>query len=472
VPLAVYAASLGGAVSYWDTGESQVVPWIFGIAHPTGFPAFTLAAGIFAHLFPAGPVAWRITLFSAIAMSAACWAIFASVRELKCGVWIALGASWMFAFGEIAWTRGTRAEVHALAAGLAALTLYFCVLWYLRGEPRAFATGALCWGLAIATHPVTALLAPALLVALFARVRTLRLRTLAQGLLMFAGGVALYAYLPIRSAIVTHARLDPTLALGEPPGKAFWDMNHPAAWAGFRSFLSGSDYGALQPFSAAFSLETYRTGAPPFFISLWREFTALGILVAAGGAFALARSRPWLAVALFLAAACPAVFAFGYPVEADLERYYLIPFVVIAILAGYGANAIAKGMPELRVVSALILPAIAVTLLMLNRNTFEQPKSSGAAELIRTVQDRTPDGAVLLAPWIDSTALAYAAYVDRSLGRRIVDNAWLSDEAGRVPGWIRAGRHVYVVDRVFGAVPGYRLIRIPGSPDLYRIEKQ
>ncbi|HEX5274018.1 MAG TPA: DUF2723 domain-containing protein [Candidatus Rubrimentiphilum sp.] len=472
MPLAVYATSLDGAVGYWDTGESQVVPWIFGIAHPTGFPAFTLAAGIFAHLFPGGTVAWRIAVFSAIAMSAACSAIFASLRELKCNVWIALGASWVFAFGEIAWTRGTRAEVHALAAGLAALTLYFCIRWYVRSEPRAFALGALCWGVAIATHPVTALLAPALLVALCARTRTLRLRTLAQGLLLSAIGVSLYAYLPIRSAVVTHARLDPTLALGLPPGQAFWDMNHPAAWEGFRSFVSGSDYGALRAFSAALHLETYRTGVPPFFISLWSEFTALGILVAAAGAIALARSRPWLSAALFLAFACPAVFAFGYPVEADLERYYLIPFIVMAILAGYGANAVAKAMPELRVVSALILPAIALALLILNRSTFDQPKSTGAAGLIRTVQIATPDDAVLVAPWIDSTALAYAAYVDRSLGHRIVDNAWLSDEAARVPGWIRAGRHVYVVDQVVGSVPGYRLIRIPGSPDLYRIEKQ
>ncbi len=472
MPLAVYAASLDGAVSYWDTGESQVVPWIFGIAHPTGFPAFTLAAGIFAHLFPAGTVAWRIALFSAIAMSAACWAIFLSLRELKCGPWIALGASWMFAFGEIAWTRGTRAEVHALAAAFAALTLYFCVRWYERGEPKAFALGTLCWGFAIATHPVTVLLAPALLVAFYARVRTLRLRTFAQGLLLLGIGLSLYAYLPIRSAIVTHAQLDPTLALGEPPGKAFWDMNHPATWAGFRSFLSGSDYGALKAFLAALSPETYRTGAPPFFMWLWREFTALGILIAAAGAIALARSRPWLAAALFLAAVCPAVFAFGYPVEADIQRYYLIPFIVTAILVGYGANAIAKAMPELRVPSSLVLPAIAVTLLILNRGTFEQPKSTGAEGLIRTVQSATPNDAVLLAPWIDSTALAYAAYVDRSLGRRIVDSAWLSDEAGRVPGWIRAGRPVYVVDQVFGSVPGYRLIRIPGSPDLYRIEKQ
>jgi len=331
--------------------------------------------------------------------------------------------------------------------------------------------GALFWGLAIATHPIAGLLAPALLVVLCARVRRVRLRSFALALLMLAGGVALYAYLPIRSAIVTQARLDPTLALGDPPGKAFWDMNHPATWEGFKHFLNGSDYGVGGAFAAAMKWETYRDGIPPFSKELWRELTAFGVLLAAGGIVALLRRRPWVAVALLLAGVCPAIFAFGYPSEADLARYYLIPFMVTAIFAGYGAAAVARALPELRLVSTLLMPAIAVTLLIVNRDIFAQPKSAGAMGLIQTVVATTPDDAVLLAPWIDSTALAYAAYVDRSLGRRIVDSAWLSDEAARVPRWMRQGRHVYVVDQVFGSVPGYRLIRIPGSPDLYRIAK-
>jgi MFS family permease len=472
VPLTVYTASLESAISYWDTGESQVVPWIFGIAHPTGFPAFTIAAGIFAHVFAIGTVAWRIAFFSAIAMSAASWAIFRALRELRCDTWIALGAGWVFAFGEIAWTRGTRAEVHALAACLAALTIYFSVRWYERGEHRAFVLGALCWGLAIATHPIAGLLAPALLVVLFARRGTIRLRSFALALLMLSCGLALYAYLPIRSAMVTQARLDPTLALGDPPGKAFWDMNHTATWDGFKHFLSGSDFGVGGAFAAAVKWQTYRDGVPPFLKELWREITAFGLLLTAGGMVALFRRSPWLAAALFLAAACPAIFAFGYPTEADLARYYLIPFLVAAILAGYGASAIARASPELRAISMLLMPAIAVTLLIVNRDTFQQPSYTGAAELISTIVASTPDDAVLLAPWIDSTALAYAAYVDHSLGHRIVDSAWLSDEAARVPGWMRQGRHVYVVDQVFGSVTGYRLIRIPGSPDLFRVAKE
>ena len=243
VPLAVYVASLDGAVSYWDTGESQVVPWIFGIAHPTGFPVFTIAAGVFAHVFAIGPVAWRIALFSAIAMSVAAWTVFRILRELDADTWIALGAACVFAFGQIVWTRGTRAEVHALAACFAALTLYFSVRWYVRSEPRSFIAAALCWGLGVATHPVVVLLGPALLVVFCARVRQVTLRVFAVALVALACGLAFYAYLPVRSAIVTQARLDPTLQLGDAPGKAFWDMNHASTWDGFKHEVSGSDYG-------------------------------------------------------------------------------------------------------------------------------------------------------------------------------------------------------------------------------------
>jgi 4-amino-4-deoxy-L-arabinose transferase-like glycosyltransferase len=468
----VYLASLDGAVSYWDTGESQVVPWIFGIAHPTGFPVFTIAAGVFAHVIPIGAVSWRIALFSAIAMSVAAWAVFRILRELDADRWIALGAACVFAFGEIVWTRGTRAEVHALAACFAALTLYSLVRWYVRGESRALVAGALCWGLGVATHPVVVLLGPALLVALCARARRLTLRVFAAGLIALACGLAFYAYLPIRSAIVTQARLDPTLRLGDAPGKAFWDMNHPATWDGLKHEISGSEYGAGGFLAAMVSPRTYHDGAPPFLEHLWREFTPFGILLALGGIVALARRDAALAIAFLLAGTIPAIFAFGYTIEADIGRYYLIPFFVVAVFAGYGASAIARALPEMRTASIVAMAGFAIALLIINRDTFNQPHSMGASGLIRTVVMHTPDDAVLLAPWIDSTALAYAAYVDGSLGHRVVDSAWLSDEAARVPRWIREGRHVYVVDQVFGSVPGYRLVKIPGSPDVYRIAKE
>ncbi|HEV2262172.1 MAG TPA: DUF2723 domain-containing protein [Candidatus Rubrimentiphilum sp.] len=474
MPLGVYIASLEGAVAYWDTGEAQVVPWIFGIAHPTGFPVFVIAAGIFAHIFPIGAVSWRIALFSAIAMSLTALMVFSILRELapKAETWIAAAAAWIFAFGEIVWTRGTRAEVHALAVCLSAVTLYFAVRWYARAEQRSLVWGALCWGMAIATHPIAAMLAPALCVIFFARIRRLKRATFVLALLALISGVAFYAYLPLRSAAITNARLDPTRAIGEPPGRAFWDLDHPSTMSGLRHYLSGADYGAGGVFASMIRVETYAAGGPRFFEALWHEFAPLGLLFLFGGLVMFFRRDAIAGIALFLAAAVPLSFALGYTIEADPGRYYLIPFFVVAIFIGYGALRIAAELPAMRLTTLFVMFGLAIGLIVLNRNIFAQPHDLGAKPLIATVIAKTSDGAILLAPWIDSTALAYAAYVQHSLGHRIVESAWLSDEAARVPGWVNAGRNVYVVDQIFGSVNGYKLIKIPGSPDLYRVVKE
>ncbi|MGH7709276.1 MAG: protein O-mannosyl-transferase family, partial [Vulcanimicrobiaceae bacterium] len=76
-PLVLYVASLSPAVAFWDTGEMQTVPWILGIAHPTGFPLFTLLGWAFSHVVAIDTVAWRISLLCALATAAAAWAGYA-----------------------------------------------------------------------------------------------------------------------------------------------------------------------------------------------------------------------------------------------------------------------------------------------------------------------------------------------------------------------------------------------------------
>ena len=468
MPFAVYFASLDGAAGYWDTGEAQVVPWIFGIMHATGFPAFTILAGIFAHAFPIGSVAWRIALFSALAMSGAAWLVFRIVNELDGDPWIAAAGAWVFAFGIVAWTRGTRAEVHALAAFLAVATLYAAIRWYRRGDPRMLVAGALAWGLGIATHPIDALLLPALLILFVARVRRVRLRAFALALAALTFGVVWYAYLPARSAAVTAARLDPTRSLGVPPGRSFWDNDHPSSWSGFVQEVSGTDFSAGGTVRSMIAPQTYIEAAPAYLLTLIVELSPVGVLLAAGGMYALWHRDRALAMAFAAAFAVPTAFGLAYTIEADSKRYYLIGFVVAAALAGYGASELIRALPALRRAATLTVTLLAFGLLAVNRETFEQRHDAGAQAVITTVIQNTPRNAVLISPWLFATPLAYGAYVEHRLGDRIVDPAWLAEDAARVPAWTRT-RPVYVVGILFGNVTGYRTVKIPGSPDLYRV---
>lgn len=470
-PLAIYLASLSGAVAYWDTGEAQTVPWMFGIMHPTGFPAFTIFGGIFAHAFAIGAVSWRMALFSALATSASAWLVARIGIDLGGRPAIAAACALVFAFGEVAWTRGTRAEVHTLALFFAMLAMRCAVRWYRDGLPRYLTAGALAWGLAIATHPITAMLLPAFLLLFLTRVRQTRVQTIALAFLALVGGLALYAYLPTRSAVVTAQRLDPTRSLGLAPGKAFWDENHPASWRGFVREVTGEEFPTRSAFAAMADLQTYRLQAPDFFLLLLHEITPLCALAALGGLYALARRDRWLALVLFFAFAFPAAFAFAFSIEADRQRYYLISFAVALVLTSAGASAVAQALPLLRRTTAAIIAAMAIVLLVLNRGAFAQPYSSGAQATINTAVEKTPHNAVLIAPWLFATPLAYEAYVNHGLGDRIVDAAWLADEAGNVPRWTKI-RPVFVVGKLFGSVPGYRTVRIPGSPDLWKVVKK
>ena len=472
MPLLVYAISLHGAAGYWDTGEAQTVPWIFGIMHPTGFPAFTLLAGIFAHVFVIGAVAWRIALFSALAMSGVAWLVSRIVRELGGDAWIATGAAWLFAFGDVAWTRGTRAEVHALAALFGALTVYCALRWYRRAEPRALIGGALAWGLGIATHPIVALLLPAVLVVFLVRVRRVTLRAFAFAVAALLFGVAWYAYLPVRSAIVTAAKLDPTRQLGLPPGQSFWDNDHPSSLGGFRKEVSGQEFKAGGTFADMLDLQTYRSGGDAWGELMLQELTPLGVLLALGGLFALARRGDgWLAAALFLAFAVPSAFAIAYSIETDPQRYNLIPFAVFAALGGFGASEIARALPPLRATTTAVVFGLAAAVFAINAHIFDQRADSGAQAVIDTAAEKTPPDAILIAPWLYATPLAYGAYVEHRLGDRIVVSSWLSENADRVPAWLRQ-RPVYVIGRLFGSVPGYRIQKIPSTGvDVYRVTR-
>src|SRR5688572_23602549 len=64
--LGLYSLTLAPTVLEADAGEFQFVPWLPGIAHPTGYPLYVMAGWAWSHLLPVGEVAWRMNLLSAV----------------------------------------------------------------------------------------------------------------------------------------------------------------------------------------------------------------------------------------------------------------------------------------------------------------------------------------------------------------------------------------------------------------------
>ncbi|HEY4752378.1 MAG TPA: DUF2723 domain-containing protein, partial [Candidatus Limnocylindrales bacterium] len=120
VALAAYVRTLMPGQAFDDWGEMQTVPHVLGIAHPTGYPTYILAAHLF-ELLPIGSIAYRSNLFSgvlvALAMASLTWtAVRLGVRPVVAGA-AALATG---AVGTV-WAAATVAEVNPLHLALIAL---------------------------------------------------------------------------------------------------------------------------------------------------------------------------------------------------------------------------------------------------------------------------------------------------------------------------------------------------------------
>ncbi|MDQ2806101.1 MAG: DUF2723 domain-containing protein [Chloroflexota bacterium] len=61
----LYGLTLSPTINFLDSGELTTVAWTAGIAHPPGYPLYTLISSAFIHL-PFGEPAWRMNLLSAL----------------------------------------------------------------------------------------------------------------------------------------------------------------------------------------------------------------------------------------------------------------------------------------------------------------------------------------------------------------------------------------------------------------------
>jgi hypothetical protein len=472
VPFGIYAASAQQSQGFWDVAEMQTVPYILGISHPTGFPLFVLAGWLADHLIPFGSVAWRTNVMSGAAMALAAWCVYATVNEIVSKRWLGVAAALAFGFGDVAWTRGARAEVHAVLIATVGLTLWLIVRWRRTGEDRALLGAALAYGCALATHGLAVLMAPGLALLLFPRVVAVPPRTLLHAAGHLVLPWFLYLLIPLRSAYLYAHRVDPTLSLGLPPGRPFWDGQHPATLDAFLRYMGGGESSAVGGgFTSMFHLVNYPAVAMRFETSAMHEFGFAALVFALLGLALLARSDWRLCLGLVVACAPCIPFGLLYP-EADTDRYLLTAFWLCAVLIAVGVShtveaylrrddALGAGL------AVVVAAAIALSLFAFNRADFDGRNDIGPAHLVDGVIVHTPPNAILIAHWAYGTALGYSAYVERRLGDRIVVIGFSGDYKSYYPAWLKK-RPIYLVNQEYGDTD-FRVTQIWNDPTIVQL---
>lgn len=464
IPLIVLVWTTQGGIAYWDTGEMQVVPWIFGIPHPTGFPAFVLFAGSFAHLLPFGAVSWRIAFFCTLLTFGSVAMLYFTIRKYGNSRLIAAACAWIAAFNPITWLYGTRAEVHTMEAFFSTVAICCFLLGYREGRADFFRWGSLAFGLALATHPLALFLVPALLIIFASSRRSLNARLVPACIGLALLPLILYAYLPIRSHIVVAQHLDPAQALGKPLGSDFWNTDNPQSWSGFVQLVTGREFHASASALHAVNLVSTASAAPRFVLMMARAFTFPGLALVLISLGLLVYRMPAIALALVTAIILPASFALTYAAIVQPERYFFVPIACVCLIAGLGAGAL-----ERRFHTLLLVPfgALAIFLVVSTYGTAGVWSRFNADPVITDVLDVTRPNSVVIASWTYGTPLAYAAYVQERMGRRRIDIAWPFQDAPYVRRWLASGPVYYVGQRVGGDVTV--LCRLPAKTPIYRL---
>jgi hypothetical protein len=362
-----------------DSGELAVVCARMGIAHPPGYPLYTLL-GRLACMFPSVRPILALNLLSAVIAAAAAWMAAGLARELLVGdrgnrpepraamtPWFARSAGFWLGTSSVAWNQATGNEVYGLHLLFTVLILRLSLLVMRRGGWRDLALLGWVVGLSFAHHLSTAFLLPAAGAAVFMFVSGPRGEAQAPlrgeapvpprgaahlvpggawrgraRLLAFASLCALLAWsvvlvLPLRSTA------DPVLDWGDPAG-----------WARLWRHLTGNQY-SVWMFESWSRWGRHLGG---YVASLPERFSWPALLVVIPGLVALLRQDRRALLLLTLAFAVTVGWASSYDIH-DLAPYYLPADLVLALLAAAGLGALERMQTPLRHFGRPLLMAIA-----------------------------------------------------------------------------------------------------------------
>lgn len=310
IPLIGYLLTLSPTVQSLDSAELTTGSYLLGIVHATGYPLYLLLGKLFTYL-PAGDIAYRVNLMSAVFAALTCGTVYGiSLKLTKSWALSLLGALfWGFSF--YLWQSAVVAEVYTLQTFLTGLLFWLLLRWDETLDDRILYLFAGLYGLSLGNHMSGLLLAASFAYLILSRrsLRHLRWRLVAGMALCFVAGLSIYAYLPLRYLA------DPPLNYVDSYYQV--DLTTPK---GLLWMMSGQMY---RFFAFAYPLSKVGQEILQGLGWMWRNFLGVGVPIGILGLLYLYRTKRRWAVGLLLALVLNVLFFANYRV-ADKHSMYLV----------------------------------------------------------------------------------------------------------------------------------------------------
>jgi hypothetical protein len=350
--LVVYFRTLLPGIGFIDSGELVTVVHTLGIAHPTGYPLFTLVGWVFTHLPFGGEEAYRLNVMAAVFCAASLVFFYRGIRMLLTELAEELsapavlitpataGGVLLLAFSRTFWEQALAVEVYSLHLLMMSLIIMLLLEARVQRSRTLWVLGAFVLGLSFTNHMTTILLVPGVLYLYGVSAGSWKgaLRGLSGLLPPFLLGLSVYLYLPIRAVS------SPVCNWGDPSNleRLIWHLSGKQ----YRSWIFSSSDVAMKHLTA-------------FVQGLPAEFATIGLLLAVVGVIALwLRVREAAGATLLFFAVC-LVYAANYDIP-DIDSYYLLAYACIGVWSAAGLLVVGKWLAGMVRVPPGVLGAVMV----------------------------------------------------------------------------------------------------------------
>ncbi|VAW43118.1 hypothetical protein MNBD_CHLOROFLEXI01-2573, partial [hydrothermal vent metagenome] len=346
---------------FLDAIQYQTAVSTFGIPHPPGYPLYILLGKLFTllpgigRLAPFGDnVAYRLSLFSAVAAALTVFVLVLFINRLTNNVGVAFLAGLILAGGRGFWIPATYVELYPLYTLMVLSWFLLMVVWQQTGQSRYYFLGTAVYTLSFGVNVPAIILLPAWFFIVL--VTDHRMLTQWRNLLKTAVIVLLsalqFAYIPLRAFI-----------FGPPNFCNFC----PDGWEQLPAFLSGEIWRDQR---IVFSLE------PQHWLQRWGEtggelmlqFWPIWVLVGGIGLWKLWQKNWRIAGFITIGLSSIWFFVTTYRVV-DWVDFLLPVYAIYALLIGYGMaqiwTSIRQAGQNRLIRTALSFSAILITLFLI-----------------------------------------------------------------------------------------------------------
>lgn len=324
----VYLHNLTRDVYSGDIGDLVTAAYVFGVAHPPGYPLFSLIGYFFSHLPIPLPVVSRVGLISVFSSLAGLIIYYKFASKVTKSLFLSLLSTSILAFSYLFWLTAEIPEGLGLNNFFVIVILYLAIRFYEKKKARDLYLLALFIGLSMTHQLFIVTLFPAVLVLIVKHFKFIfsKKRFLFTGL-FFILGLAVYLYVPIAAS-------------RNPPIN--WD--NAVNLRNFIHLILRRDYGGITYTTRNVSIPIRMINVIHYLKTIVAVFSYQLLLVAFLGSLKLFRVDKRLSATILLAflltGTVTIFFTAGSLFSATAwgvaERYYSVSSVVLMFAVPYG----------------------------------------------------------------------------------------------------------------------------------------